>query len=135
MPPYPAANFQSLNLPPVSGREVADRYGLLAHYTQWRYLPLMIQAGAIHAGCWLTPTPYAECMAPYNRGLNSPREVCLLIDASQLTSLWGPGLTPPSTLHPSMWRGGSIEFYSTDPVPFAAVTTVIELEPCGDEHP
>ena len=85
MPPYPAANFQSLNLPPVSGREVADRYGLLAHYTQWRYLPLMIQAGAIHAGCWLTPTPYAECMAPYNLGLNSPREVCLLIDASQLT--------------------------------------------------
>jgi hypothetical protein len=133
VPVQPAADFQKLGLPSVPGHVVADRYGLLAHYTQWRYLPLIIQAGAIRAGCWLTPTPYAQCMVPHNLGLDSPREVCLLVEVRSLATLWGPGTTPASGRFPLIWRGGGIEFYSADPVPFSAVREVIELAPCGDE--
>ena len=131
----PAADQAARGLPPVTGADVAATYGLLVHYTQWQYLVLMMQDREIRARCWLTPTAYAECMVPYNLGLDSPREVCLLVDVSSLPILWGPGVTPPSARNPSIWRGGGIEFYSPHPIPFSCVTEVIELAPCGDEHP
>lgn len=134
IPAIPAADHARMGLPSVTGADVAARYGLLVHYTQWRYLPLMVQAGAIRAQCWLTPTPYSECIVPYNLGLDSPREVCLLVDVSSLRTLWGPALIPPSSLHPTIWRGGGIEFFSADPLPLTCVKDVIELAPCGDEH-
>lgn len=85
-------------------------------------------------GCWLTPTPYAACMAPYNLGLNTPRDVCVLIDVSDIVEVWGPGTIPPSNQYPDTWRGGGIEFYTPTPIRLAAVREVIELAPCGDTH-
>ena len=120
----------------VSGQTVADTYGLLAHYTTWEALAWMLETGSIggDAGCWLTPTPYAACMAPYTLGLNSPRAVCLLVDVRHLPALWGPGTSPPSGRYPTIWLGGGIEFLSPGPVPFEHVQRVIEIRPCGDTH-
>ncbi|GEM_PF-7080770 len=75
-----------------SGSDVADVYGLLVHYTTLERLSSIVDTDriGINHGCWLTPTPYAACMTPYDLGLNSPRNVCLLVDVSNLPELWGP---------------------------------------------
>jgi hypothetical protein len=116
---------------------VADRYGLLSHYTIWQGLTLALDTGSVGGpqGCWLTPTPYAGCVAPYDLGLNTPRDVCLLVDVSELVQLWGPGMAAPSGLHPSIWRGGALEFYSPFPIEFTRVRrVVIGVDTCGDTH-
>jgi hypothetical protein len=73
----------------VTGADVARAYGLLAHYINRDRLALIIEAGRIGPGCWLTPTAYAACLTPYNLGLDSPRNMCLLIDVSEHSRLWG----------------------------------------------
>ena len=120
----------------IPGHQVADTYGLLAHYTTWEALEWMLASNKIggETGCWLTPTPYAACMVPYALGLNTPRTVCLLVDVRSVRTLRGPGTSPPSGRHPTIWRGGGIEFFSPDPVPFDCVRRVIEIRPCGDMH-
>ncbi len=132
--PLPAEDLFLSQEPPISGEEVAQIYGVLAHYTNKDVLPLIAASGYIRAGCWLTPTPYAACMVPYNLGLPSPRDVCLLIDVASLPELWGPGTTPPSSTHSRIWTGGGIEFYSPYDIPLNAVHRIIDLEPCGDVH-
>jgi hypothetical protein len=118
----------------VTGADVARAYGLLAHYINRDRLALIIQSDRIGPGCWLTPTAYAACITPYNLGLDSPRNMCLLIDVSELPRLWGPGKCGASGFRPNIWRGGGIEFFTPDPVPFGSVRHIIELETCGDEH-
>jgi len=121
---------------PIPGHQVADTYGLLAHYTTWEALRWMLESESIggDAGCWLTPTPYAACMAPYTLGLNTPRTVCLLVDVRQVSALHGPGTSPPSGRYPTIWLGGGIEFFSPHPIPFNYVRRVFEIRPCGDMH-
>lgn len=121
---------------PVSGAQVANAYGFLSHYTTLPRLLEMIQAGQIggNAGCWLTPTTLAACMAPYDMGLNTPRSVCLVINVRDVPALWGPGTAPGSTAYRAIWRGGGIEFYSPQPLRTDLITRVYEIEPCGD-HP
>ena len=118
----------------VTGADVARAYGLLAHYINRDRLALIIEAGRIGPGCWLTPTAYAACLTPYNLGLDSPRNMCLLIDVSELARLWGPGKCGASRYRPNIWRGGGIEFYTPDAIPFDSVRHIMELETCGDEH-
>ena len=118
----------------VTGEEVAGVYGLLVHYTNSDRLPSIIESESIGPGCWLTPTIYPACMVPYNLGLGSPRDICLLIDVSSILELWGPGTCRPSTRHAPIWPGGGIEFYTPKPVEFSLVRSIIEIEPCGDTH-
>lgn len=123
--------------PPLSGRDVHATYGLLVHYTGSHWVNAMMNAGFVGragADCWLTPSPHAACMLPYTLGLDSPRDVCLLIDVSSVPGLWGPGTCPPSRRYPNIWRGGGIEFVcpASTPLPFALVQNIVQLEPCGD---
>lgn len=120
----------------LPGRSVADALGCLVHYTTPEGIVLINGSGAVGppgGGVWLTPTPYAACMTPYDLGLPSPRKFALVIDVSTVAELWGPG-TAPSTAFPSMWRGGGTEFYVPSRIPLSAIREVIELQPCGDEH-
>ena len=130
----PAEDMYKRGDQPVSGARVANAYGFLSHYTTLTRLSQMIQAGQIggNAGCWLTPTPLAACMAPYDMGLNTPSGVCLVIDVRDVPALWGPGTAPGSTAYRAIWRGGAIEFYSPQPLSTALITRVYEIEPCGD---
>ncbi len=125
---------EALNHPPVTGLDVAEQFGLLVHYVNAARLPLIFASGQIgNPECWLTPTPYASCMSSYDLGLPSPRSACLLLDVSEVGRLWGPGTCPPSNLHPDVWRGGGIEFYSPDPISTAYVRHIVRrLKPCGD---
>lgn len=136
--PLPARELYRRNLAgyDVGGRELAGVFALLAHYTTWQAVDVMVATGYIGAGteCWLTPTAYAACLAPYNLGLRTPREVCLLVDVSGMGRLWGPGTCMASDSYSSVWRGGAIEFYSADGVPSSLVRRVIDLAPCGDTH-
>ena len=139
--PQPAIDLYSIPTPSVTGADVTNVYGLLAHYTTWQRLGQFINANMIGGrpggsqGCWLTTTPYGACVAPYHLGLDSPRELCLLIDVSSLPQLWGPGTCPPSRQHSSTWQGGGIEFFSPIPIPFSLVRRVYEIAPCGDCQP
>jgi len=130
--PLPAYDLYLRGDPPVSGSQVADAFGMLAHYTTRDAYRLIQQAGCIGLGlgCWLTPTGYAACMAPYNLGLSSPRDIGLLIDVRDMP-LWGPGMSAPSGLHSLVWRGGAIEFFS----PQSLGLERARLVPiCGDCH-
>jgi hypothetical protein len=133
--PYPAVDLRGLGTLPVPGSQVARAYGLLAHYATWDHLLNYLDAGEIGPSCWLSPTAYSACMVPYGLGLPTPRDVCLLVDVSQVGDLYGPGTCPASIRHPFLWRGGGIEFYSPQPISIAFVKEVVELEPCGDTHP
>jgi hypothetical protein len=126
-----------MGTPPVTGAEVADAFGLLSHYTTWDHLAQILNVGAIGGshGCWLGTTPYGACVAPYNLGLASPRELCLLVDVRTLPQLWGPGTCAPSSQYRTIWRGGGIEFFSPNPLPFNLVKQVCEIFPCGDCQP
>jgi hypothetical protein len=133
----PAEDMYKRGDQPVTGAQIANAYGqFLLHYTTLIRLAQMVQAGQIggDAGCWLTPTTLAACMAPYDLGLNTPRSVCLVIDVRNVPALWGPGTVPGSKAHRAIWSGGGIEFYSppTQPLSTALITRVHEIEPCGD---
>lgn len=139
LPSLPAIELYNRRESRVTGKEVAQTYGVLAHYTTWYWLERMISTGRIGGkdGCYLTPTPYAACMAPYNLGLDSPRELCLLINVSQLSELYGPGIADPdiNVKAPGIWLGGAIEFFYSGPLNFFdVVMQVHEIAPCGDRH-
>lgn len=97
--------------PPLAGTEVAETYGLLAHYTTQYGWEVINEIGGVSSGCWLTPAISAACMVPYNLGLDSPRDVCLIVDVSSVSELWGPSTIPASRNHPKIWHGGGVEFY------------------------
>jgi hypothetical protein len=138
--PRPAIELCEKRVPrfKCSGTTVANKYGLLAHYTTEGGLQKIRELDSIGGkegyGCWLTPTPYAACIAPYDLGLKTPCNVCLLVDVSKCEELWGPGTSGKSVLYSAIWRGGAIEFYSAVPVPYDYVTREIQLAPCGDLH-
>ncbi len=133
--PMPARDLHDLGHAPVTGADAVGGYGQLVHYTTEALLPDLVEADQIgNPGCWLTPTPYASCMTPYDLGLPGPRDLCLVVDAGVLGNLWGPGTCPPSPTNPGVWRGGGVEFFSPDPVPFSAVRAIIRIRPCGDAH-
>lgn len=117
----------------VAGHDVASIYRLLIHYSSTDALNHIIAMEGLDPGCWLTPTPYAACMAPYDLGLRTPRNVCLLVDVSSIPKLWGPGTSAPSP-HSGLWKGGGIEFYCPTRIEMDIVRQVIELAPCGDTH-
>jgi hypothetical protein len=135
--PLPAEDLWQNGAAPIAGQVVAATYGLLAYYTRRQHVPTKWRArvlGRPGSGCWLAPTAHAACMVPYNLGVDSPRDVCLLVDVSAVTDLWGPGTAPPASKYPGIWRGGGIEFYCPpqSSISFAAVQAVIDIEPCGD---
>jgi hypothetical protein len=128
---------QSFPLQPLSGKKVASAYGPLAHYTRRARVAQMKQSGVVgqkDTALWLTPIAYSACMAPYDLGLPSPRDVCLLIDVASLQALWGPGTCPPSDTYPDVWQGGGVEFYcpATTLIAFDLVVAILPLSPCGD---
>ena len=129
--PLPAQQMHQDRYPPVSGKRVAEVYGYLAHYTRRVLLELLRAEGIGITGCWLTPIKHNGCYAPYELGVNSPRDVCLLIDVEGV-ELWGPGTSPPSTQFGDIWRGGGIEFFSPKPLDFSRVRKVVYPCPtCG----
>ena len=137
--PQPVAPDSALDLnlrgaPPIAGQQIAARYGLLAHYLSATALPAIVAQASIGGpgGTWLTPTPYAGCVAPYDLGLRSPRDLCMLVDVSQLARVWGPGTAVPSILYPTTWRGGAVEFFVPGPIPLQSVRELIGLHACGD---
>jgi hypothetical protein len=132
-----AADMRQQGEPSVSGQEVADAYGLLTYYTRRPWVGAMREIGVVGRsghGCWLAPTAHAACMVPYNLGLDSPRDTCLLVDVSSVSALWGPGTSPPSSIYPSLWIGGGVEFYCPpeEVIPYSAVVQEIDIDPCGD---
>lgn len=135
--PDPAEDLYIKRAPSVSGTSVAQVYGYLVHYTTWRHVRDILARGYLGGphGCWLTPSPLAACMVPYDLGLDSPRDACLLVDPEQIGELWGPGTVHPKGLHKSIWRGGGVEFYSPHPLPLHIVKEIHLLEPCGDLCP
>lgn len=132
--PLPAEDLYKLGYPPVAGAQVASAYRFVVHYTTLARLAQILQAGQIggSAGCWLTPTDLAACMTPYDLGLNTPRDACLLINVQEITAIWGPGTAPGSSAYRTVWRGGGIEFYVPQPVSSALILRVWTIEPCGD---
>lgn len=132
----PAEDMYKRGDPAVSGVRVASAYGFLSHYTTLGRLAQMLQIGQIggNAGCWLTPTTFAACMTPYDIGLDTPRNMCLLVDVGSVPALWGPGTAPASRTHPAIWRGGGLEFFSPQPLSTSLITRVYEILPCGN-HP
>lgn len=69
----PAQVLYSQGFPSLPGAQVTQQYGLLAYYTTAAFLPVLLATGmGASGGCWLTPTPYAACMAPYDLGINTP---------------------------------------------------------------
>ena len=118
----------------LSSRVVADIFGPLFHYTRLEVWPLMQASGGIGrpgVGLWLTPTPLASCMVPYDLGLNAPVDLCLTIDVSMTSTLW-VGRAAASGVHSNVWEGQGLEFYSPVPVPLSAVTSRQSALPCGD---
>lgn len=114
--------------------KVARLYGPLLHYTTAPVLRLIIAAGELgrpNAGVWLTPSPYSACLAPYELGLYSPRDVCLLIDTSGIPGLYGPAMAAPSSTA-RLWRGGALEFFSPSPISLDHVLEAVEVGTCGD---
>jgi hypothetical protein len=132
----PAAELRRRGEPPVSGQRVASAFGWLAHYVTTDVLTWYVERGAIggEAGCWLTPTGYAACMAPYDLGLRSPRTFCLLVDVRTVPELWGPAAAAPSDLFPAAWQGWGLEFYSPTSISMGLVQRVLDVYPYGDTH-
>ncbi len=122
----------------MSGSLAASRYGLMVHYTTAVHAGLIRDSGAVGvlgSGAWLTPTAYSACMASPNLGLDSPRDLVLVLDVSGADEIWGPGTSVNSAAFPSVWRGGGIEFYLPSPLALSgSLVDVIDLEPCGGGH-
>lgn len=119
---------------PLSGVNVDDQYGRLAHYTRWAQMPFIYASGELGPGSWLSPTVYSACMVPYNLGLPSPRDTVLIFNVKGVSELWGPGRAPGSPQYPDIWEGRGIEFYCPDPISLSALERVWRLEPCGGGH-
>jgi len=68
-------------------------------------------------------------LVPYRLGLQSPRDVCLGVDVSEVSYLWGPGTAPGER---PVWKGGGLEFYCAEFVPSAQIKSVNEYSLCGD---
>ena len=116
---------------PVSGSEVARSFRYLAHYTTEFFLREIKRSnrlGTDKQGFYLTPTGYPTWLAPYELGLDKPPDRCLLIDVSNITDIWGPGLAEPSAEFQDVWRGGGLEFYVPGPVPYAYVVQIMECQ-------
>ncbi len=109
--PSPVSALPALELfrrgdPPLSGSDVANTFGCLAHYTTRDSLILIRRSGVIGpGGCWLTPTGYPGCIVPYDLGLNTPRDICLVVDVRPLAELWGPGTAAPSGVYGPVLKG------------------------------
>src|SRR3712207_5097219 len=84
-----AADMWLRGEPPLSGAQVDDQYGRLAHYTHWDRMPFIFASGQLGPGSWLSPTAYSACMVPYNLGLPSPRDTCLILNVRDVDELWG----------------------------------------------
>jgi hypothetical protein len=134
--PQPAHFMYLRRVPPVRGADVSATYGYLLHWTDAATLPLIWASGTLgaSAGLWLTPSQYSACLTPYDLGLNSPRDVALVIDPRLIPALWGPGTSGPSTVAPNVWPGGAIEFFIPTSLGLEAIVDIIEAEPCGDLH-
>lgn len=134
VPPDSALDLMVRGARPVTGRQIASRYGLLAHYLPSTALPAIVAQASIGGpgGTWLTPTPYAGCVGAYDLGLRSPRDLCMLVDVSPIRHMWGPGTAIPSNLYPTIWTGGAVEFFVPDSIPLRLVHAVIRLHACGD---
>lgn len=118
-----------------SGRTIGRRFGHLLHYTTERAAVGVVkdqQLGFSDRGLWLSPTPYAGCMASQNLGLSNPCEWVFVVDVSSLPEVWGPGVAVPGFF--GAWRGGGLEFYVPQPIPFSAVLDWYRLLGCGDAH-
>lgn len=73
------------------GEEAAREYGLMLHYASAVYAGLIRDSGAVGVlgfGAWLTPTAYAGCMAPPDLGLNTPRDLVLVLDVACVSEIW-----------------------------------------------
>ena len=132
--PDSAHNLMLRGSRPLTGRQIAARFGYLAHYLSATTLPAVVAQASIGGpgGTWLTPTPYAGCIAPYDLGLRTPRDLCMLVDVRRLARIWGPGTAVSSNLHPTIWRGGAMEFFVRGPIPIQYVRALIRLHTCGD---
>jgi hypothetical protein len=120
-----------------TGADIHAQFGLLVHYTTRDVARLIVASGMIGApgrGLWLSPSPYAACVAPYNLGVDTPRDLVLLVDVSGVAEVWGPGSAAISRAFPDIWRGGAVEFYVPHPIPLAAIRSTVRLDPCGDTH-
>ena len=123
--------YASAKTGPVSGSAVAQSFGYLAHYTTEFFLQQIKRSnrlGKDKQGFYLTPTGYPTWLAPYELGLNKPPDRCLLIDVSNITDIWGPGLAEPSAEFMDVWRGGGLEFYVPKPVPYSCVVQIMECQ-------
>ena len=132
--PLPAIDLVFAGTAPRTGDEVNRLYGPLLHYTTAPVLRLLIAAGEIgrpNAGVFLTPSPFSACLAPYELGLDSPRDVCLVINTCGIEELYGPASAPPSS-HARLWRGGAIEFFTPAPSSLSQVVEALEVGTCGD---
>ncbi len=132
--PLPATDLVFANVAPRTGDEVNDLYGPLLHYTTAPVLRLIIAAGQVGrpgAGVFLTPSPFPACIVPYELGLDSPRDVCLVVNTRRLPKLYGPASAGPSS-HARLWRGGAIEFFTPSPIPLTHVLEAVEVGTCGD---
>jgi hypothetical protein len=119
----------------LDGATVYAEFGLLLHYSNSASLALIRSAGQLGAsdrGLWLTPLALAACIAPYDLGLEDPRDIAFVVDPRPLSILWGPGIAAPSFRNGPVWRGGGLEFFSPQPIPFGAIMDVVEIDPCGD---
>ena len=115
----------------LPGSRLARSFGYLAHYTTEFFLQqikLSKRLGTDKQGFYLTPTGYPTWLAPYELGLNKPPDRCLLIDVSNITDIWGPGLAEPSAEFNDVWRGGGLEFYVPGPVPYSYVVQIMECQ-------
>lgn len=129
----PARELWKQSAPSISGEAVAAIFGpYLLHYTLTLFLHDIIRderIGLLGRGVWLTPSPYGACVAPYNLGLSTGRDLCITVLAKEITELWGPGKSGAG-IEP--WPGGAIEFYSPVPLPLSRGSTYHTLESCGD---
>lgn len=131
----PAQELYSSSFPSIPGSDVAAAFGFLVHYTTRDSLIQIRRSGFIggSSGCWLTPTGYSGCMVPYDLGLNTARDICLIVNVAGVADLWGLGTAPPGSLV-SIWKGGGIEFYSHQPIDFTNVVMMSTCGTCGDPH-
>ena len=115
----------------VSGTVLKELYGVLLHYTSIDHVESINTAGIGRPGrgCWLTPSTYSACVAPYRLGLRSARDMCVMVDVSSLPEIWGPGTSRAGN---SIWTGGGIEFYYPGLIPAQCIVGFSEINSCGD---
>jgi hypothetical protein len=127
----PAKVLYDMGVDHLTGSEVARVYGFLIHYTLSIHLERILESeiGLRGKGLYLSPTPYAGCVAPYNLGLTTGRDAWIVVDVSTVPKLWGPGRAGVGSVP---WRGGGIEFFSPVPLDKSTVVTYGTLSTCGE---